>query len=126
LRLTFDWQENEKRLMQHQTQIAAEVAKEMGAEQVFARREMARHFSIVPYQTTHNTGGAVFGDEPHNSAVNKYLQSWDVANVFVVGSSAFPQNAGRNPTGPTGALAYRLAATLKETYLKRPGPLVQA
>ena len=25
-------------------------------------------------------------------AVNKYLQSWDVPNVFVDGESAFPQN----------------------------------
>ena len=112
--------------MQHQTQISERIAREMGAEQVFARRDAPGHFSIVPYQTTHNTGGAVFGDEPHNSALNRYLQSWDVSNVFVVGSSAFAQNAGRNPTGPTGALAYRLADTVKDTYLKRPGPLVQA
>jgi len=125
LRLTFDWQENERRLMQHQTEIAATIAREMGAQQVLARPNGARHFSIVPYQTTHNTGGAVFGNDPHNSALNKYLQSWDVSNVFVVGSSAFPQNAGRNPTGPTGALAYRLADTLKESYLKHPAALVQ-
>jgi gluconate 2-dehydrogenase alpha chain len=46
-----------------------------------------------------------------------------VSNVFVVGSSAFPQNAGRNPTGPVGALAYRLADTLKNKYLKTAGRL---
>ena len=68
----------------------------------------------------------LFGDDPRTSALNKHLQSWDVSNVFVVGSSVFPQNAGRNPTGPVGALAYRLADTLKDRYLKRPERLVSA
>ncbi len=47
------------------------------------------------------------GADPKTSAVNKYLQSWDVPNVFVIGASAFPQNAGYNPTGTVGALAFR-------------------
>jgi gluconate 2-dehydrogenase alpha chain len=38
----------------------------------------------------------------------------------------FPQNAGRNPTGPVGALAYRLADTLKNMYLGKPDRLVDA
>lgn len=122
LRLTFDWQENEFRQMEYARGICTEIAQAMGAEQVLSRRDRGR-YSIVPYQTTHNTGGTAFGDDPKTSALNKYLQSWDVSNVFVVGSSAFPQNAGRNPTGPAGALAYRLADTLKDQYLKRPGRL---
>ena len=36
-------------------------------------------------------GGAMAGSTPENSAVNKYMQSWDVPNLFVVGASAFPQ-----------------------------------
>jgi gluconate 2-dehydrogenase alpha chain len=125
LRLTFDWQENEFRQLEFARQICANIAKEMGAEQVLSRRSRGR-YSIVPYQTTHNTGGTVFGDDPRTSALNKYLQSWDVSNVFVVGSSVFPQNAGRNPTGPVGALAYRLADTLKDGYLKRPERMVDS
>ena len=125
LRMTFDWQENEYRLMEKQTAVCAQIARAMGAQQVFARRgERRLHYSIAPYQTTHNTGGAVFGEDPGTSALNAHLQSWDVSNVFVLGASAFPQNAGRNPTGPVGALSYRLADTLKNNYLKHPGPLV--
>ena len=125
LRLTFDWQENEFRQLEFARGICTSIANEMGAEQVLSRRDRGR-YSIVPYQTTHNTGGVVFGDDPRTSALNKHLQSWDVSNVFVVGSSAFPQNAGRNPTGPVGALAYRLADTLKDRYLKQPGRMVDA
>lgn len=124
LRMTFDWQDNEYRQMERQTAVCAEIARAMGAQRVFSRNSERRlRYSIVPYQTTHNTGGAVFGNDPSTSALNKHLQSWDVPNVFVVGASAFPQNAGRNPTGPVGALSYRLADTLKNTYLKHPGPL---
>ncbi len=44
------------------------------------------------------------GTSPPTSVVNKYLQSWDVPNVFVMGASAFPQNMGYNPTGIVAAL----------------------
>ena len=123
LRLTFDWQANEHRQAEYLTPICEQIARKMGAQEVLSRRRRER-YSIVPYQTTHNTGGTVFGDDPRTSALNKHLQSWDVSNVFVIGSSVFPQNAGRNPTGPVGALAYRLADTLKHTYLKAPASLV--
>jgi gluconate 2-dehydrogenase alpha chain len=78
----------------------------------------------VPYQSTHNTGGAVMGTSPRDSAVNRYLQSWDVPNVFVVGASAFPHNSAYNPTGPVGALAYWAADAIKNRYRQRPGQLV--
>ena len=69
-------------------------------------------------------GGAILGDTPDNSAVNRYLQSWDVSNVFVMGASAYPQNAGYNPTGTVGALTYWAAEAIRSRYLKNPGPLV--
>jgi DNA-binding beta-propeller fold protein YncE len=49
----------------------------------------------------------------------------EASNVFVTGACAFPQNAGKNPTGPVGALAYWTADAIKR-YLKNPGPLVPA
>ena len=44
--------------------------------------------------------------DPKTSAVNRYMQSWDVSNLFIFGASACPQNAGYNPTGTVGALAF--------------------
>ena len=66
------------------------------------------------------------GSDPSTSVVNRYLQSWDVANVFVIGASAYPQNASWNPTGTLGALTYWAIDALKNKYLKNPGPLVSA
>ena len=71
-------------------------------------------YSIVPYQSTHNVGGAVMGTDPSTSVVNKYLQSWDVSNLFVVGGSAFPQNAAQGPTATIGMLACWAADAIKE------------
>jgi gluconate 2-dehydrogenase alpha chain len=43
-----------------------------------------------------------------------------------MGASAFPQNAGYNPTGTVGALAYWSAQAIRNHYLKNPRPLVHA
>ena len=74
----------------------------------------------MPYQSTHNTGGTIMGTNPRNSAVNKYLQSWDCHNLFVVGANVFPHNAAYNPTGPVGALAYWTADAIKNATSKIP------
>jgi gluconate 2-dehydrogenase alpha chain len=83
-------------------------------------------WDVKPYQTTHNTGGTIMGDNPTSSVLNRYLQSWDVSNLFVMGAGAFPQNAGYNPTNTLAALAYMSAAEIRSQYLKSPGFLVQA
>lgn len=66
------------------------------------------------------------GTSPKDSVVNRYLQHWQVPNLFVIGSSAFPQGIGYNPTGVVAALAYWSAKAIREQYLKAPGPMVQA
>ena len=63
-------------------------------------------WSVVPYQTTHNTGGAIMGDEPGRQRRQQVSAVWDVPNVFSLGAGAFPQNAGYNPTGTVAALTY--------------------
>ncbi len=83
-------------------------------------------FTVVPYQSTHNTGGTMMGSDPKSSVVNRYLQSWDAHNLFIQGASVFPQQHGYNPTGTLGALAYMSAKAITQNYLKNPGPLVHA
>jgi gluconate 2-dehydrogenase alpha chain len=123
LRMTFDRHENETKMSVWLTNKAAEIAKAIGPSKMNVTPRTGK-YTIVPYQSTHNTGGAVMGADPQTSAVNKYLQSWDVPNVFVVGASAFPQNGGYNPTGTVGALTYQALEAIKTRYLKKPGALV--
>lgn len=124
LRITFDWADNERKMIAYISQKCAQIAKEMGADIVQPNATLAPHYDVAPYQSTHNTGGAIMGGDPGTSVVNNYLQMWDYDNVFVIGASAFPQNAGRNPTGTVGALAYRAADGIINKYRKNPGPLV--
>jgi gluconate 2-dehydrogenase alpha chain len=125
LRMTFDYSENDLKMSDFLTDRAAEVARAMNPREIKMNRR-ARPWSVVPYQTTHNTGGAIMGANPTDSVINKYLQVWDVPNVFSMGSGAFPQNAGYNPTATVAALAYHSAREILTRYLKQPGPLVQA
>jgi gluconate 2-dehydrogenase alpha chain len=83
-----------------------------------------RPYTTTVYQSTHNCGGAVMGDDPTTSVVNRYMQCWDVPNVFSVGGSCFPQNGTYNLTGTVGALTYWALDAIKSRYLKSPGPLV--
>ncbi|AOZ08351.1 GMC family oxidoreductase [Cupriavidus malaysiensis] len=127
LRMTFDWHANEYAMLAYMGDRMEEVGHAMQAEQVFrAIRKPGMHYDTRAYQSTHTTGGAIMGSDPATSVVNRYLQSWDVSNVFVMGASAFPQNMGYNPTGLVAALAYWSAKAIREQYLKQPGPLVQA
>ena len=125
LRLTFDFQPNEINMSGFLTDQATVIAKAMHPRSLHAKPRTG-HYSIIPYQTTHNTGGCAMGADPKTSVVNKYLQCWDVPNVFVMGASVFPQNHGYNPTGTVGALAYWAADAIVNQYLNAPGPLVQA
>jgi gluconate 2-dehydrogenase alpha chain len=125
LRITFDFPRNDLKMAEYVTAKAVDIGKAMGAKQVAGYARKAP-YTTQEYQTTHNTGGAVMGSDPSTSAVNRYLQSWDVSNVFVIGASAYPQNASWNPTGTLGALTYWAIDALKNKYLKNPGPLVSA
>lgn len=125
LRITFDFPDNDIRMSNWISDRMEEIAKASGARDYSVSRQKKGWNSSV-YQSTHNTGGAIMGTDPTTSAVNPWLQSWDVPNVFVIGASAFPQNPGKNPTGTVGALAYRAARAIRTQYLRNPGAALVA
>jgi gluconate 2-dehydrogenase alpha chain len=122
LRITFDYTDNEHRMSDYLTDRAAEIARAMKPREIKVNKRRGS-WDCVPYQTTHNTGGAIIGSDPATSAINRYSQLWDVSNLFVLGASAFPQNPGYNPTGTVAALAYASAAAITSRYIKNPGSL---
>jgi gluconate 2-dehydrogenase alpha chain len=123
LQMTFDFPENDRKMSAFVTERAAEIARRVPDVETIRINGLAEHYDIVPYQTTHNTGGAVMGADPTKSVVNRFLQHWDAHNLFVVGASAYPQNAGYNPTGTLGALTYWTLDAIRDRYLQSPGPL---
>jgi len=124
MRMTFDYKDNEHRMGRHAADKINALAKSMNPTHLNEASARTDPWTVVPYQSTHNTGGTIMGTNPGNSALNKYLQSWDCHNLFVVGANVFPHNASYNPTGPIGALAYWTADAIKKRYIKNPGLLV--
>ncbi|RZM04648.1 MAG: GMC family oxidoreductase [Variovorax sp.] len=124
LRMTFDWKDNDMAMTAFIGTKVEQIARAMNPKHIsMGFKKKGDHYDVRPYQSTHNTGGAVMGTDPATSVINRYLQSWDVPNVFVMGASAFPQNFGYNPTAVVGALAYWSAKAIRERWLKSPGAL---
>jgi gluconate 2-dehydrogenase alpha chain len=124
MRMTFDYKANEHKMGKHAADIVNALAKSMNPTRMSPATARTDPWTVVPYQSTHNTGGVIMGPSAGNSAVNKYLQSWDAHNLFVVGACAFPHNSAYQPTGLVGALAYWTADAIKNRYVKNPGMLV--
>ncbi len=122
LRMTFDFPPNDLRLSAYVTDKAVAIGRAMGGRQVVGLPRKGPYNS-TQYQTTHNTGGTVMGTDPATSVVNRFGQSWDVPNVFVIGASNFPQNASYNPTATVGALAYWASQAITQRWTRLPGPL---
>jgi gluconate 2-dehydrogenase alpha chain len=125
LRITFDFPDNDIRMQNWVGQQCIKIARTLSPK-ILSGGTAHKGWNSVPYQSTHNTGGAIMGTDSKISAVNRYLQSWDVSNLFVIGACAFPQNAAMNPTGTVSALAFWAADALTNRYIKSPGPLVPA
>jgi gluconate 2-dehydrogenase alpha chain len=125
LRMTFDFHPNDVKMSAYILERMAQIGAKLNPK-VLVKEPLTPPYNIVPYQSTHNTGGALMGSDPSTSVVNRYLQCWDVPNVFVMGAAVFPQNAGYNPTGTVGALTYWSADAIINRYLRDPGPLQHA
>jgi len=122
LRITYKYTDQDRNMAKFGIEKCSEIMKEMGAD-IVDKDEVPQEFDHI-YDGGHYAGGVIMGADPATSAVNNYLQMWDVDNLFVVGGSAFPQFAGHHPTATIGALGYRASEGI-EKYLKNGGQLVK-
>jgi len=122
LRMTMDWHANEHNMIRYLSRKMVEVGRAMGAREVLTPG-LPAHYDVLSYKSTHLQGGTIMGTSPSNSVLNSWLQHWQMSNLFVLGGSAFPQNASGNPTLTILAQTYRTADAIVDRYLKRPGSL---
>ena len=118
-RLTYDWRRpNELARVEFMMQKMEELGRTMGAAHVWRS-------PLGPGAPgAHHEGGTRMGNDPKTSVVNRYGQSWDIPNLFILGSSTFPSMSGHNPTLTIEALAYMSADAIVNRYRKNPGPLL--
>jgi len=118
-RITYDWRRpNELKGVAFIQDKLEGVARAMGATHVW--RAPLSGGGPGP----HTQGGTRMGSDPKTSVVNRYSQSWDIPNLFIVGSSTHPSMSGFNPTLTIQAVAYWTADAIVNKYKKGPGPLV--
>ena len=118
-RMTYDWRRPNELA---RTEFIAKKMEEM------ARATGAAHVWRTPENRGapggHHEGGTRMGSDPKNSVVNKYGQSWDIPNLFMIGSSTFPSQSSFNPTLTIEALAFMSADAIVNRYKKNPGALL--
>lgn len=68
----------------------------------------------------HQIGGAIMGDDPRTSVVDKNCRAHGVSNLWVASSCVFPTSSRANPTLTIVALAHRVAETLLSVQLNIP------
>jgi gluconate 2-dehydrogenase alpha chain len=118
-RMTYDWRRpTERARIEFVQKKMVEIGQAMGAAHVWT----------APFSPgspgAHHQGGTRMGSNPQESVVNKYSQSWDIPNLFVMGSSTHPTMSGFNPTLTIQALAYMTADAIVNRYRKNPGSLL--
>jgi gluconate 2-dehydrogenase alpha chain len=119
-RLTYNWRRpNELARIQFLQKKITEIGQAMGASKVWLS-------PLGPGAPgAHHEGGTRMGSDPKESVVNRYGQSWDIPNLFIIGSSTFPtMGTGFNPTLTIQALAYMSADAIVNRYKKNPGALI--
>lgn len=99
------WAENDWRIFDDMTRWSLRIVEAAGAEILTVGDEP---------RTNHELGGARMGNEPKTSVVNKWCQSHDVKNLFVVDGAVFPSASEKNPTHTIMALAARTAEYIIE------------
>jgi gluconate 2-dehydrogenase alpha chain len=124
LRLTLDWTDHERAQGKMLTTVQAAIGRAMNARVGNANSNLLERYTVTQYQSTHVNGGVIMGSSPDTSALNSWMQHWQIPNLWVMGGSAFPQNGSGNPTLTILATTLRAADALVDRYLKNPGRLV--
>jgi gluconate 2-dehydrogenase alpha chain len=122
LRMTMNWHDNERKMVEFMNAKGVEMARAMGAREVNGYSGY-RDYDVTRYQTTHVQGGTIMAPSPDRGVVNTFQQHWQIPNLFVVGGSTFPNTGAANPTPTMLALTQRTADALVDRYLKKPAPL---
>src|SRR6201986_858492 len=90
-RMTYDWRRPNERA---RTAFLFDKMEAMGHAMGAAKVWRAPQGQGAP--GAHHQGGTRMGSDPKDSVVNRYGQSWDVPNLFVIGSSTYPTMSGVN------------------------------
>jgi len=121
LRITFDWHDIEYKMAAYSLARVEEIVKTMNVERYATQMfKPGNPYDTRIYQSTHTTGGAIMGSNPTNSVINRYSQSWDVSNLFVMGAFRLSAKHRLQPHRPACGLGVLLGAPNSRKLLEIP------
>ncbi len=106
--------DNEFKMAKDSVDTMGEVCRSAGFEVLHRNDKM-----FPPGYSIHELGTCRMGDNPKTSVLNKWNQSHDVKNLFVVDGSSFVTGGSQNPTMTILALSMRASEYLAEQMRKR-------
>jgi choline dehydrogenase-like flavoprotein len=107
------YSDNEFNMAKDAVDTISELFTESGFEVLHRNTQMDR-----PGRSIHELGTCRMGDNPKTSVLNKWNQSHDIKNLFVVDGSSFVTGGAQNPTLTIMSLALRASEYLAEQLRK--------
>jgi choline dehydrogenase-like flavoprotein len=107
--------ENDKRMMNYMLDRITDVAKAAGAFE-YSLQDYRDENGVYRTPAWHMIGTCRMGADPETSVVNKWNQSWDVPNLFIVDGSVLATGGVVNPTPTISALALRAAEYIRDNF----------
>jgi len=109
LHVETSYTDNEFNMARDSVDTAAELAEAAGFE------VLVKNYDVnPPGYSIHELGTCRMGDDSKTSVLNKWCQSHDLKNLFVVDGSSFVSSGWQNPTMTISALAMRASEYLAE------------
>ncbi len=109
LRIEVEWGPNELAMAKDMLETQRDMFEAAGIE-IMTERTTPR----PPGSSIHEAGTARMGDDPKRSILNKFNQSHDIKNLFVVDAASFVSASEKNPTLTILTLAMRAADYIAE------------
>jgi choline dehydrogenase-like flavoprotein len=114
LKIDYRLGDNERKMAAHMADTIEEIAHEAGIELVgWDRTKLDNNGSAI-----HEHAACRMGDDPQQSALNKFNQMHEVPNLFVVDGSSFTTASEKNPTLTILAISWRATDYLGEQMRK--------
>jgi choline dehydrogenase-like flavoprotein len=114
LHIDTEYTDNEFNMARDAVDTSAELAQRAGFE------VLAKNYDPnPPGYSIHELGTCRMGDDPKTSVLNKWCQSHDIKNLFVVDGSSFVSSGWQNPTMTILSLAMRSSEYLAEQMRQR-------
>ncbi|HEY1024367.1 MAG TPA: GMC family oxidoreductase [Sphingobacteriaceae bacterium] len=120
LQFNYQWSDQEIKQARHMHDTFEEIIHQMGGIPLGDKPGADRMYGLEnPGRIIHEVGTTRMGDDPKRSVLNKFNQSHDVKNVFVVDGGSFVSQADKNPTWTILALSMRASEFMIDELKKQ-------